>query len=412
MTSRAPRGVPLYRLAWRNLWRQRRRTTLLVTVVAYATLTTIFMWGFTDGFLESMLSGNARFLSAPVLITTPEYRDDPDPEHALPDLTFLDSVLRVPGVRGAALRLEFPALIRSAYASQGILARGVDPLHEPQVSLIPSRVAEGRMVRAPGEVVLGKDLAARIDARVGERIVLDTAGRSGPQAIGLVVTGLVDSGVTQVDQSAVLLHIGDARRLTGVPTATGVVLDAPRGREDPVARAVQPLLPAGVHAYGLTELLGFLRVELVNERVQMAFILVLFSLFAAAAVTSTILVSVIERTREYGVISAVGLGPRDLSRLVTLEATIGSLIGWAVGLVLGYALVVLFARWNVLGPIFGPVYGSAFVALGIGNELYTTTSPAYGLYATVTVVLAALLTLLGPARRVRRLNPAQAMRVE
>ncbi len=168
-----------------------------------------------------MLSGNARFLSAPVLITTPEYRDDPDPEHALPDLTFLDSVLRAPGVRGAALRLEFPALIRSAYASQGVLARGVDPLHEPQVSLIPSRMAEGRMVRAPGEVVLGKDLAARIDARVGERIVLDTAGRSGPQAIGLVVTGLIDSGVTQVDQSAVLLHIEDARRVTGAPTATG-----------------------------------------------------------------------------------------------------------------------------------------------------------------------------------------------
>ncbi len=408
----APSAAPLYRLAWRNLWRQRRRTALLITVVAYATLTTIFMWGLTDGFLESMLSGNARFLNAPVLITTPEYRDDPDPEHALPHLAFLDAVRRAPGVGAVALRLEFPALLRSAYAAKGVLARGVDPLAEPRVSLLAARVAAGRMVRARGEVVLGRELAAHIDARLGERVVLDAVGRAGPQALGLVVVGLINSGVAQVDQGAVLLHLDDARRLTGVTTATGVALDVPRGREDSVARGLQARLPPGVRAYGLTELVGFLRVELVNERAQMAFILVLFALFAAAAVTSTILVSVIERTREYGVISAMGLGPRDLSRLVILEATLGSAVGWAVGLIVGYALVIPLGRWNILGPVFMPAYGRAIVALAVGNELYTSASPAYALYATVTVCLAALLTLLGPARRVRRLNPAQAMRLE
>ena len=410
--TRAPTGTSLSRLAWRSLWRQRRRTTLLITIVAYATFSNIFMWGFTDGFLESMLTGHARLISSPVLVATPAYRDDPDPEHALPDLDFRDALRQVPGVGATALRLEFPALLRSAYASQGVLARGIEPAQEGRVSHLPAHVRTGRTVANPGEVVLGRALAARLDARLGERVVLDAAGPAGPHAAGLVVVGLIESKVVQVDEGTVLVHLDDARRLTGVTTATGVALDAPRGREDAVARAVQAVLPEGISAYSLTDLIGFLRVELVNERIQMAFILFIFALFAAAAVTSTILVSVIERTREFGVISALGLGPRDLSRLVTLEAALGSAIGWALGLVLGYALTLVFGRWNILGPVIFPVYGRAFVALGVGDELFTTSRPDYGVYATVTIVLAALFTLAGPARRLRRLNPAQAMRVE
>lgn len=405
------RAAPLTRLAWRNLWRQRRRTVLLIVVVAYVTMTNVFLWGYADGFLESVVSGNARFVSAPVLITTPEYRDDPDPEHALPDLDFLSAVEAAPRVRAAAPRLEFPVLVRSPYASEGLLARGVDPAREPRVSNIPGSVAEGRMVEAPGEIVLGSRLAERLDSRLGERVVVDTAGRRGPQAAGLVVVGLVRSGVAAVDDAAALVHIDDARRLTGVATATGVALDVPRGAEDTVARSVEPLLPAGVRAYGVADLVGFLRVEVINERVQMAIILLLFSLFGALAVTSTILVSVIERTREFGVISALGLSPLRLARLVILEAVMSSAIGWAIGLVLGYGIIIAMSRWNVLGPVFAS-YGEAFRALGMGGELYTSTSAAYGLYATATIVLAAALTAVGPARRVRRLSPARAMRVE
>ncbi len=401
----------LVRLAWRNVWRHRRRTILLVLVVAYAAFGTIFFWGINDGIIASVLTTQARFVVAPVLVTTTAYRDDPDPEHALPDLAVVPTLQRAPHVRSTALRLEFPALLRSAYTAQSVLARGVRPAEERAVSAVPVHVAEGRMLQAPGELVLGRGLARRIDVRVGERAVLDTASRAGPQAAGLVVVGLVATGVQYVDDSAVLLHLDDARRLTGVTTATGIALDVPRGQEDATARTIQPLLSRGLHAYGLSEILGATQSALQARRASSLPIALIFALVAAAAVTSTAVVSVIERTREFGMIAALGLAPNRIARVVVLEVVFTTGIGWAVGLAAGYATVAALARVNLLGDLLGS-YSGAFASFAIGGEVYAAVRPAYALYASITVVVATLLAVLIPSRRIRRLQPAQAMHME
>lgn len=403
--------LALPRLAWRNLWRHRRRTLLLMLVVAYATLTIVLFWGLNDGFIQSILYGNARYLGAPVLITTPAYFQDPDPEQGLPSLGFLSQVEAQPGVRAAAPRLEFPGLLRSAYTAEAVRVRGVEPALEARVSHIPSAIAQGRMLEKPGEVVLGQQLAERLDVRLGERVVLDTSALAGPQALGLQVVGLVRSGVAPVDRGAVLVHLGDARRLTGLATATAVALDVPRGQESRLARALNLELSPGLRAYDLSQLLGGLAEVLQTRQGSVFLIGLLFSLFAALAVTSTVLVSVLERTREFGIMEAIGMSPQRLARMVTLETVIATALGWGVGLVLGYALNYWMAVQNVLGPIFAG-YGAAWEILGTGSEIYTAQSPWYALFAAITIVLAALFSILIPARRVLSLNPAEAMRTE
>ncbi|MEJ2667207.1 MAG: ABC transporter permease, partial [Deinococcales bacterium] len=172
------------KLAWRNLWRQRSRTVLLLVVVAYATMAIILFWSFYDGFVASLLSSQGRFASAPVLITTPAYHSDPDPHNALPELSFRDR-LSGGAVGATAARLTFPALLQSPYAALGASVRGVEPGLEPLVSDVPAAVAKGRMVRGPGEIVLGRQLAERLDVRVGERLVVAAQALAGAQALGL-----------------------------------------------------------------------------------------------------------------------------------------------------------------------------------------------------------------------------------
>jgi len=411
MTVQTRVATALPRLAWRNLWRHRRRTWLLVLVVAYATITTILFWGVQDGFTQSVQVGNARFLSAPALITTPQYFEDPDPEQGLPSLDFLPRVEAQPGVKAAAPRLEFPALIRSAYTADAVRARGVDPLLEARVSNLPGAIAQGRMLEQPGEVVLGQQLAERLDVRLGERVVLDTSALAGPQALGLRVVGLVASGIAPVDRGTVLVHIQDARVLTGLQTATGVALDVTRGQEARIAEALQPVLPENLRAYDLTQLLGGLSSAIGTKQSSTFLIGMIFSLFAALAVTSTVLVSVLERTREFGMMGAIGMTPPRLAAMVTLETVFATSLGWALGLVLGYALNYWMATQNVLGPVFAS-YGAAWEILGTGGEIYTAQSPLYALYAALTIALAALFSILIPARRVLALNPAEAMRTE
>ncbi len=137
----------------------------------------------------------------------------------------------------------------------------------------------------------------------------------------------------------------------------------------------------------------------------------LFVVFAALAVTSTVVVSILERRREFGMVVAIGLAPSRLARMVVLEAALATAIGWLVGLALGYALVWVFGTYNLLGPALSGT-NEAFASFGLGDELYTAASPRYALYASATVAFAALFALLFPARQVAQLEPVSAMRAE
>jgi len=419
MTSpsrRPPRGngaASLARLAWRNLWRQRRRTLLLVVVVAYATLAIVFFWGFTDGFLDSIMNAQGRLVAAPVLVTTEHYHGDPDPANALNDPPAVERLaLEDPRVHGAAPRIDFGALLRSPYTMEGVLARGVDPTREGQVSDLPASISEGRMLAGPGEIVLGRGVAQRLDARLGERVAIDVSAMAGPQALGLRLVGLIDAGTPAVDDSTALIDLADARTLTGVTGATGVALDVPLGQETAAAQAINARLNGTVRAYPVSELLGALQRGLAAERIQMIPMGLLFSLFAAVAVTTTVVVSVLERMREFGVIVSLGLDQARLAWLVTFESVFSTALGWLAGLVLGYGLLWVLNLTNALGAFVTGFYGDLLQGLALTDQISAGMRPEYALFASITIALAALFSALAPARRVRRLNPAAAMRTE
>jgi ABC-type lipoprotein release transport system permease subunit len=314
-------------------------------------------------------------------------------------------------VRAVTPRLEFPALVRSAYSAEGAMARGVDPKTEGTVSKLPEGVTEGRWLEGSGEVVLGYKLAERLDARLGERVVLDVSALAGPQAAGIRVVGLLKLYVPALDEGAVLVSLEQARALTGVKTATTVALAVPWGREAAVAGAAQSVLPDSVRADGIWDLLGAIKADIQLENQFMPFFGLLFGLVGAFAVTSAVLVSVIERTREFGIVSALGLSQRSLAVMVTLESVLMTGLGWLVGLAASYALIFYFATNNVLGGLMRQLLG-AFPAVGMTAEIYAEPSPLYALYATMVIVLAGLLAVLIPARRVAKLRPADAMRAE
>ena len=402
----------LAKLAWRNLWRHKRRTQLLLAVVAYASIAIIFFWGFFDGVVDMMVTSQARYLEAPVLIAQEAYVRDPDPDRALGDLAFLDGVRARPDVRAAAPRLELPALLRSPYQAIGTTVRGVDPSSEPAVSDLPAHVAEGRLLADAGEIVLGRRLAERLDVRVGERLVLDVQSAAGAQAAGLTLVGLFDADIRSVDERVAWIHLDDARTLSGVATATGVALDVPAGREAAVADALNEggLLPTGVAAYGIHDQLSGLLAGIETKRVAMMPIVGLFALFAAVTVMSTVVVSVIERTREFGVTASLGMTQGRIARMVMLEAAFVTALGFVAGSVVGYLLNWILSATNVMGPMMQSVYSGMLDNFAISDTIVVGMSLGYLAWTGLTVLLAAALALAVPGRRIRALEPAEAMR--
>lgn len=405
-------NTSISRLAWRNLWRHKRRTQLLLAVVAYATIAIIFFWGFYDGFVDVLLGGQARYLSAPVMVQTEAYRTDPDPENSLDSVDIQEALAAFEGVRGVAPRLEFQALMRSPYRTMGAQVRGVDPNLEPRVSNLPDDIAEGRMLENTGEIVLGIDLAEEIDVRVGERLALDVLAQGDARGVGLQVVGIIDANVLPVDRGMVLVHIDEARALTGVQTATSLALDVRQGDEDAVAKALNEasVLPPEVVAYPISELLGGLMAGIETKRGAMIPIVLIVALFAAVTVMSTVIVSVIERTREFGVITALGLNQGQLARMVMLEATYTTFLGFVVGAGAGFGLNALMSVTNLMGPFIRSFYGPYLSGFALSDRFIFAAALGYLGWAAVTIVIAAGLAIAVPGRRVRNLNPSEAMR--
>ncbi len=405
-------NTSISKLAWRNLWRHKRRTQLLLAVVAYATIAIIFFWGFYDGFINTLLSGQARYLSAPIMVQTEAHYQDPDPENSLLALDFKDILVNFENVKGAAPRLEFPALIRSPYRAMGAQVRGIDPSLEPQVSALPENISEGRLLAAPGELVIGIGLAEEVDVRVGERLALDVQSLAGSQGIGLRVLGLIRSNIKVVDDTIVLIHLEDARSLTGVETATSLALDVNQGDEKAVAKALNnsSILPQGVLAYSISDLLSGIMAGIETKRLSMIPIVVLIAIFAAITVMSTVVVSVIERTREFGVITSLGLYQGQIARMVTLEATYTTLLGFLIGGVLGYGLNWIFSAFNIMGPLIKSYYGRMLQGLALSDHFILAAQLSYLAWAAITIIIAAVLAIGVPGRRVRNLNPSEAMR--
>ncbi len=405
-------NTSISKLAWRNLWRHKRRTQLLLAVVAYATIAIIFFWGFYDGFVNVLLSGQARYLSAPIMIQSEAYRSDPDPTNSLASLDFETALAGFEGVKGIAPRLELPALMRSPYRTMGAQIRGIDPKLETQVSELPNHISEGRMIENSGEIVLGIELAKELDVRLGERIAIDVQSIAGAQSAGLQVVGLINSNIEPVDKGIALINLEEARHLTGVTTATGLALDVKQGQEKAIAKSLNKasVLPQGDSAYPISELLGGIMAGIETKRGSMIPIVLIVALFAAVTVMSTVIVSVIERTREFGVITSLGLNQGQLARMVTLEATYTTLLGFVAGAIVGFGLNAILSATNLMGPLIHNVYGRFLTGMALSDKFIFAAGLSYLAWAATTVVIAAVLAITVPGKRVRNLNPSEAMR--
>jgi len=223
--------------------------------------------------------------------------------------------------------------------------------------------------------------------------------------------GIVHAKVSTVDRYGIYVHLDDARALTGLAGVTHLAVDAPLGREDATAARIAPVLPAGVEAKPVWDLVGPIKTDVEAGKKLSWPIGILLAAFAALAVTSTLIVSVLERTREFGVTMALGLDNAHLAVMIVLEAVFSTAVGWLLGVALGYALIGYTSTHNVLGPFFA-LFGEIWSDAGLTEEFYTHLSPVYALYALVTVAVSAVTALLFPALRAARLKPAEALRWE
>jgi len=399
----------LLRLAWRNLWRHRAHTVLMVGIVFFATFLILLLWSLTAGIFDSLIRTNVELDYGAIKIFPAGYRADPAPTHGFSE-EILEQVLTLAReeTRGrAAARLVFNGLLRSAYGAKGVVIRGVDLGSESKVTRLGEAVVAGRYLASSGEALLGVRIAHDLDVRVGERVVVLAQGAQGTRSRGFVVVGIIESGLASLDERTVLIPLSDAQALVGFPGATEVVLGLPWSVEpEAVAETLAEKLGADCEVLTFAQGNPLIAGVIAGNTGEMVVYMPLFGVLAGFGVANTILFSVIERTRELGVMAALGMGPRRVASMVVLEAVLVSLLGFVAAAIVSYLIILLLSR---VGIPFGSLSG-LMSEIGIPPRWYASPRGWYWAASLVVVVATGVVAAWYPARRAAKLEPVEAIR--
>ncbi len=401
-------------LAWRNLWRHSRRTWLTVGAMVFCNVLLVFLISLQLGSYQMMIDNSLALFSGHLQVQQRDYRDSQRIRDSVPAVAALAARLRgeLPAAAVAARGQAF-ALASSEERSFGVLLTGVQPAFEPGVSTLPGLVAEGRYLQPADSdaIVIGAVLARNLRVGLGDELTFLGSGRDGSFAAAIAtVVGILDSGIDDIDRSVAQVPLPWFQEVFAMgDQGHAVVLRLANIDAVPAAVAqVRSLLPAAGDLVVLDwdALQPGLRQAIQSDMTSAWFMYAVLIVLVAFSVLNTQLMSVLERTQEFGVMLALGLGPGRLARLVGIETVLLSALGLALGLLFGALLV---AWLGVVGFTY-PGMDELAARFNMAERIYPQVSFVALLWGPLTVFLFCLLAALYPALRLYRLQPVAAMR--
>jgi ABC-type lipoprotein release transport system permease subunit len=407
-------------MAWRNIWRNPRRTLLTIAAIAFACVLLVFMLSFQFGSYDTMINASVKIHTGHLQVQARGYQNDQKIRQVIADPRPVQQALdAVPEVLAHAPRARAFALVSSADRTYGVMVEGIVPEAEARVSTLPQIVRDGAYFsdRSVDEglpdALIGRLLARNLRATVGDELTVLGQGRDGSIAATVVrVRGIYNSGMDDFDRSAIQIPLAEfqavftmgeavheivvmGRRLSDAPGIQAVLQEQIADSQDQDELVVldwEDLMP------GLKEAI---EMDLVSGGI---FYLILI-MVVAFSILNTFLMAIFERTYEFGVMMAMGTKPQRLTRLVLAESTGMTLVGVAAGMVLGCLVTAYFMHHGInLGA------NEISRQFGIPDTLYPQLTVISISAGPLAVLLITLVAALYPALKIRRLKPVEAMR--
>lgn len=403
-------------VAWRNLWRHRLRTWLAAGGVGFAIFLVGVMMAFQSGIYGPWIENATSLSVGHVQIQHPDYFDDPNVAHTLSGGTPLVRQLEgIPGVVGATGRAEAFALVSVGERSYGGLVMGVDAEREAPMFTLPAYLREGEYLPRGDSAFIGSSLAKNLGVELGDEIVALGSGKEGGvAALVLNVDGIFESGRADLDRTVLQapVHAVQAAFELGDSLHSVVLkIDDPE-RAEVLKPAVEARAPDDARVLDWNELLPELRqgirLDAIGGRVMAALLIIV----VAMSVVNSFIMTVFERTREFGMLIAIGMRPNAIVGMLTIEAACVWVLGAAIGIA---ACIAVVLPLSIVGLQIGQLVEGAdeiYAQLMIPDALRPELSPRALLLGPGIMLASTLVGALVPALRVRRMHPVEALREE
>jgi ABC-type lipoprotein release transport system permease subunit len=399
-------------IAWRNLWRNRRRTWLTAGGIAFAVLLLLFSRSMQLGSYRAQIEATTALVSGHIQLQEQRYLDEPKLEYLVPDAGgWSERIANLSHVTATTPRSVGFALLSVGERSFGAQVSGVVPANEQAMSTLPATIASGRYLQGGPEAVLGKLLARNLGASLGdELLVLGTGPEGGVAALALEIVGIFETGMAALDRSLVQVPLevfNEGFYLQDRSSFVMVLVDdidnIPR-----VAKRLGEELPDGLAARSWQELMPEIVQGIALDRISALFMYAIITLIVLFSIVNTFMMTVFERTREFGMLLAIGMRPMQIVGMLQLEALWLALLGSAVGCLLAVPLL----NWLIDSGI--PIEGMQDLMMGMifPDRIRGAFLPGEMLFIPLMFVAGCQVAVLLTGHRVFRMQPVEALRAE
>lgn len=402
-----------FRLAWRNIWRHSRRTLVVILSIGMTLALMMFYDGFVAGFEQAIYANAVRVLGGNIQVHAEGYRAKAEQTQLLPlenDQAVIDAALLHPQVLAASRRINTGGMASNREGAFPVSIVGIEPEKEETVSLLAQNIVDGRYLTAADQdvIFIGKGLADAMDVAVGDRVTL--VGRATHEQMRsrtMTVSGIYDLGMRDIEKRSIYIALGEAQdlyNLTGQSTEVVISLQK-LGEEPGVMHGIRLAVP-GYEITSWETNFPEMEAALSTKGGVMNIFSVIILLIAGIGILNLLLMAVYERTREIGVLGALGMKPRQISLLFLLEGGMMGIVGVVFGVALG--LLITFTVGKIGFDFSAFANMTEYTAL-ISERVYPTLGLEKLPMRITTTLIISVLASFYPAREASQSEPAAAL---
>lgn len=406
------------KISWKNVWRNKLRSSIIILAIAVGLIggvfTNAFFVGMTDQRINAVISNE----TANLQIHHPSFLLDESINNGMGNgITIIDKIKSIPGIDGVSPRLNESGMASTAESSTGVMINGIDPILEKQVTNIINKLSNGEYLKTSSQIpiLIGQKLSNKLSAEVGDKVILSMADREGEVIYAAFkVKGIYDTGNDMFDGVQVFVLKDELQKLLKTPAS--YITEIAISMEDDVLTLVakdqmKEILKSEIEQKQIIvqdwkEIDPSLNLMIQSLETFAWFFIFIILIALAFGIVNTMIMVVMERTRELGMLMAIGMNKRRVFSMILWETVFLSLVGAILGLLASYLLVSYFGN-NGLDL---SVFGNGMNAFGLDTVIYTKVSPDFYFSVAIMVFITAIIASIFPARQALKLQPADAVR--
>ena len=400
------------KLAWRNLWRNRRRTIIAISSIVFSVLLASWMRSMQEGSYDSMIENSVKFYSGYLQVQDTAYWEERTLDNsfeAKPEL--IDEIQKVKDVTLVSNRVESFALAANHLKSKPAMVMGIEPEAENQITGISKKIKEGVFLKNGDKgAVLGKGLADYLNLQVGDTLVMISQGYHGLSASGLFeIKGIMSHPIAEFDKRMVYLDIETAREFysaAGLSTSLVIMTDD-HNRVNHIKNQIEKITGSGNRVMTWNEMQPEIEQLIESDRGSGIIMLGILYMVIAFGMFSVVLMMVKERSREFAVVNAVGMQKAKLSVVVFFETIFIGIIGCSIGLIISYVFCLYFF-YNPI-PLTGEM-ATATVQYGMEPYMFFSMKSSLFYSQMILVFFISVFISIFPMYNINRLKITKAMR--